>query len=99
LTQDEVASITGLHKVTISRIENGQPLTEETAANLAQAVGAPVEEAIQRSGKLTVSPLEPTNEAERRALMILRRIPTSRRGALLRVLDAMADLIELDSSN
>jgi transcriptional regulator with XRE-family HTH domain len=96
LTQDEVAAITGLHKVTISRIENGQPLTEETAANLARAVGAPVEEAISRSSRLSKDPLEPTSDAERRAILIVRRVPSNKRTALLRALDAIADAMTLE---
>jgi transcriptional regulator with XRE-family HTH domain len=96
LTQDEVAALTGLHKVTISRIENGQPLTEETAANLAKAVGAPVEEAIWRSSRMSTDPLEPTSEAERKAILIVRRVPSSKRAALLRALDAIADAMTFE---
>ncbi len=96
LTQDEVAARTGLHKVTISRIENGQPLTGETAANLAQAVGAPVEEAVWRSIRMSTDPLEPTSDAERKAILIVRRVPQNKRTALLRALDAIADALTMD---
>ena len=91
-TQDEVAALTGLHKVTISKIEHGQEVSEETAAILCEAVGAPKEEGVLRSLKVSLPIMDASNEREREVVRILRGVPPYKQDDFVDTIRSLAGL-------
>jgi transcriptional regulator with XRE-family HTH domain len=94
LKQDEVARAAGIAKNSLSRIENGGPVSPEVVRQLTYVVQADEEEGLLRAfGSKAL--IEPDAMCERELRRLARLVPAAKRDAWIRAVRSVTEAITI----